>query len=94
MTGMRVAPGRIVLDSYTLERANSVPGDDRPFVRIFFPLRMSQILAVAGLWESNVASNSPLGENATLKALGLASPNGWTSAPLAESQKRILFVGE
>lgn len=33
--GMRVAPGRVVLDSYTLERANSVPGDDRPFVRLW-----------------------------------------------------------
>lgn len=33
--GMRVAPGRVVLDSYILERANSVPGDDRPFVRLW-----------------------------------------------------------
>ncbi|HTU20722.1 MAG TPA: hypothetical protein VMG10_21860 [Gemmataceae bacterium] len=33
--GMRVAPSRVVLDSYSIERANSMPGDSRPFVRLW-----------------------------------------------------------
>jgi hypothetical protein len=33
--GMRVAPSRVSLDSYTIERAHSIPGDDRPFVRLW-----------------------------------------------------------
>lgn len=33
--GMRVAPSRVVVDSYSIERAHSVPGDDRPFVRLW-----------------------------------------------------------
>jgi hypothetical protein len=33
--GMRVSPSRVVLDSYCIEHANSVPGDDRPFVRLW-----------------------------------------------------------
>jgi hypothetical protein len=33
--GMHVAPSRVVLDSCSIERSNSVPGDSRPFVRLW-----------------------------------------------------------
>lgn len=33
--GMRVAPSRVVLDSCPMERLDSVPGDSRPFVRLW-----------------------------------------------------------
>jgi hypothetical protein len=33
--GMRVAPSRVLLDSYSIERVNSMPGDSRPFVRLW-----------------------------------------------------------
>jgi hypothetical protein len=33
--GMRVAPSRVQLDSYTIERGRAVPGDSRPFVRLW-----------------------------------------------------------
>jgi hypothetical protein len=33
--GMRVTPSRVQLDSYSLERGHSVPGDSRPFVRLW-----------------------------------------------------------
>jgi len=33
--GMRVAPSRVLLDSYSNERVNSMPGDSRPFVRLW-----------------------------------------------------------
>jgi hypothetical protein len=33
--GMRVAPSRVVLDSCSIEPVNSVPGDARPFVRLW-----------------------------------------------------------
>jgi hypothetical protein len=33
--GMRVAPSRVLLDSCSIEPVNSVPGDARPFVRLW-----------------------------------------------------------
>jgi hypothetical protein len=33
--GMRVVPSRVQLDSYSIERLNSMPGDSRPFVRLW-----------------------------------------------------------
>jgi hypothetical protein len=41
--GMRVVPSRVVVDSYSIERAHSLPGDDRPFVRLWVEEPVSRV---------------------------------------------------
>jgi hypothetical protein len=41
--GMRVAPSRVLLDSCSIEPVNSVPGDARPFVRLWVDEQVTRV---------------------------------------------------
>jgi len=44
--GMRVAPSRVLLDSCLLERVDSVPGDARPFVRLWIEEPVTRVTII------------------------------------------------
>ena len=44
--GMRVAPGRVLLDSCPMERLDSVPGDSRPFVRLWIEEPVTRVTII------------------------------------------------
>jgi hypothetical protein len=46
--GMRVAPSRVLLDSCPMERLHSVPGDARPFVRLWVEEPVTRITIIWG----------------------------------------------
>jgi hypothetical protein len=46
--GMRVAPSRVLLDSYPMERIDSVPGDARPFVRLWVDEPVARVTIIWG----------------------------------------------
>jgi hypothetical protein len=46
--GMRVAPSRVVLDSCPMERLDSVPGDARPFVRLWVEEPVTRVTIIWG----------------------------------------------
>jgi hypothetical protein len=46
--GMRIAPNRVLLDSYSMERVDSVPGDARPFVRLWVEEPVTRVTIIWG----------------------------------------------
>lgn len=46
--GMRVAPSRVLLDSCSIEPVNSVPGDARPFVRLWVEEPVTRVTIIWG----------------------------------------------
>jgi hypothetical protein len=46
--GMRVAPSRVLLDSCPMERVDSVPGDARPFVRLWVEEPVARVTIIWG----------------------------------------------
>ncbi len=46
--GMRVAPSRVLLDSFPMERIDSVPGDARPFVRLWVDEPVTRVTIIWG----------------------------------------------
>ncbi len=46
--GMRVAPSRVLLDSYPMERIDLMPGDARPFVRLWVDEPVARVTIIWG----------------------------------------------